>query len=244
MPEGLNPIETGKKLHEHGEAAHEQAEAAEGHGEAGDRHSRHSRIVQIGEAALLALVTLTAAWAGYSAARWGTASRVEIAQSSTLRNIATRDDLTALSLRNFDSSTFSAWFTAFTLNSPQKEAIAERRFRPAFRVAFNAWMATNPLHNPHAPPGPTYMPQYKLPAQAQADALDNQASAKFQEGNHAGLVSDEYVRITVFLAAVLFLVGIGSSFKLHSVRYALIAVGSVLLIASLVLILHQPVLPS
>ena len=244
MPEGLNPIETGKKLHEHGEAAHEQAEAAEGHGEAGERHSRHARIVQIGEAALLAIVTLTAAWAGYSAARWGTASRVEIAQSSTLRNIATRDDLIALSLRNFDSSTFSAWFTAFTLNSPQKEAIAERRFRPAFRVAFNAWMATNPLHNPHAPPGPTYMPQYKLPAQEQADALDSQASVKFQEGNHAGLVSDEYVRITVFLAAVLFLVGIGSSFKLHSVRYALIAVGSVLLIASLVLILHQPVLPS
>ena len=244
MPEGLNPIETGKKLHEHGEAAHEQAEAAESHGEADARHTRHARIVQIGEAALLAIVTLTAAWAGYSAARWGTASRVEIAQSSTLRNIATRDDLIALSLRNFDSSTFSAWFTAFTLNSPQKEAIAERRFRPAFRVAFNAWMATDPLHNPHAPPGPTYMPQYKLPAQTQADALDNQASAKFQEGNHAGLVSDEYVRITVFLAAVLFLVGIGSSFKLHSVRYALIAVGSVLLIASLVLILHQPVLPS
>ena len=244
MPEGLNPIETGKKLHEHGEAAHEQAEATESHSEADARHARHARIVQIGEAALLAIVTLTAAWAGYSAARWGTASRVEIAQSSTLRNIATRDDLTALSLRNFDSSTFSAWFTAFTLNSPQKEAIAERRFRPAFRVAFNAWMATNPLHNPHAPPGPTYMPQYKLPAQTQADALDNQASAKFQEGNHAGLVSDEYVRITVFLAAVLFLVGIGSSFKLHSVRYALIAVGSVLLIASLVLILHQPVLPS
>ena len=244
MPEGLNPIETGKKLHEHGEAAHEQAEAAESHGEADARHARHARIVQIGEAALLAIVTLTAAWAGYSAARWGTASRVEIAQSSTLRNIATRDDLTALSLRNFDSSTFSAWFTAFTLNSPQKEAIAERRFRPAFRVAFNAWMATDPLHNPHAPPGPTYMPQYKLPAQEQADALDRQAGAKFQEGNHAGLVSDEYVRITVFLAAVLFLVGIGSSFKLHSVRYALIAVGSVLLIASLVLILHQPGLPA
>ena len=244
MPEGLNPIETGKKLHEHGEAAHEQAEAAESHGEADARHTRHARIVQIGEAALLAIVTLTAAWAGYSAARWGTASRVEIAQSSTLRNIATRDDLTALSLRNFDSSTFSAWFTAFTLNSPQKEAIAERRFRPAFRVAFNAWMATDPVHNPHAPPGPTYMPQYKLPAQTQADALDNQASAKFQEGNHAGLVSDEYVRITVFLAAVLFLVGIGSSFKMHSVRYALITIGSVLLIASLVLILHQPGLPA
>jgi len=242
MPEGLNPIETGKKLHEHGEAAeHRQAGESDAHGKSEDRHSR---IVQIGEAALLALVTITAAWAGYSAAKWGTASRIDIAESSTLRNLATREDLTAISLRNFDSSTFNAWYIAFTLNSPQKEAIAEHRFRPEFRVAFNAWMATDPLHNPHAPAGPTYMPQYKLAAQAQANKLDNEASTKFQAGNDAGAVGDEYVRITVFLAAVLFLVGIGSSFKLHGVRYALIALGSVLLVLAVVLILHQPGPPS
>jgi hypothetical protein len=241
MAEGLNPIETGKKLHEHGEAGSRGTEGADRSGESGNRHSR---IVQIGEALLLALVTITAAWAGYSAARWGTASRVDIAQSSTMRALATRDDLTALSLRNFDSSTFEAWFIAFTLNSPQNEAVAERRFRPQFRIAFNAWLATNPLHNPHAPPGPTYMPQYKLPAQAQANALDTAANAKFQAGSQAGLVGDDYVRITVFLAAVLFLVGIGSSFKLHGIRYALITFGSVLLILSVVLILRQPGLPA
>jgi hypothetical protein len=241
MAEGLNPIETGKKLHEHGEAGSRGTEGADRSGESGNRHSR---IVQIGEALLLALVTITAAWAGYSAARWGTASRVDIAQSSTMRALATRDDLIALSLRNFDSSTFEAWFIAFTLNSPQNEAVAERRFRPQFRIAFNAWLATNPLHNPHAPPGPTYMPQYKLPAQAQANALDTAANAKFQAGSQAGLVGDDYVRITVFLAAVLFLVGIGSSFKLHGIRYALITFGSVLLILSVVLILRQPGLPA
>jgi len=241
MSEGLNPIEAGKKLHEHGEQLRGQTEAGDGHGKVEDRHSR---IVQICEAVLLALVTVTAAWAGYSAAKWGTASRVDIAQSSTLRNLATRDDLTAISLRNFDASTFNAWFIAFTLNSPQKEAIAIRRFRPQFLVAFNAWMATDPLHNPHAPPGPTYMPQYKLPVQAQANALDNQADAKFNAGNAGALTGDNYVRITVFLAAVLFLVGIGSSFKLAGVRYALVAFGSVLLILSIVLILQQPGLPS
>ncbi len=238
MPEGLNPIETGKKLHEHGGAAHEQEEKA---GRAG---RRHARIVQIGEAVLLALVTITAAWAGYSAAKWGTASRIDIAQSSTLRNLATRDDLTAISLRNFDASTFNDWFIAWTLNNPQKEAVAERRFRPALRVAFHAWMATDPLHNPNAPPGPTFMPQYKLPAQTQANTLDNAASVKFTAGNNAGLVSDDYIRITVFLAAVLFLVGIGSSFQLPGVRYALIAFGSVLLIVSVVLILRQPAPPA
>jgi hypothetical protein len=242
MAEGLNPIEAGKKLHEHGEAERERSEEEEGsHGESG---GRHAQIVQICEALLLALVTITAAWAGYSAAKWGTESRVDIARSSTLANLATRDNLTANTLRNFDASTFNAWFTAFTLNSPQKEAIAVHRFRPQFLVAFNAWMATDPLHNPHAPPGPTYMPQYQLPAQTQANALDNEAATQFQAGNQAGATGDDYVRITVFLAAVLFLVGIGSSFKLHGVRYALVAFGSALLIVAIVLIVQQPGLPS
>jgi hypothetical protein len=45
------------------------------------------------------------------------------------------------------------------------------------------------------------------------------------------------------VAAVLFLVGIGGSFKLHSIRYALIVFGSTLLIASIVLLARQAVAP-
>jgi hypothetical protein len=239
MAEGFDPIEAGKQLHEHGQK-HEPAEQDSRESSS----DRHSRIVQICEAVLLALVTIAAAWAGYSAARWNTASRVEIAESATLRNLATRASLSAISLRNFDASTFNAWYIAFTLGNHQKQVIAERRFRPTFRVAFNAWMATDPLHNPHAPPGPTYMPQYKLAAQQRVVVLDRKANARFNEGNHAGAVGDDYVRITVFLAAVLFMVGIGSSFKLHGIRYALIVFGSILLIVSVVLLAHQPVTPA
>ena len=47
----------------------------------------------------------------------------------------------------------------------------------------------------------------------------------------------------MLLAAVLFLVGIGSSFKLYGVRYSLIGLGSALLIVSLVLIAREPGLP-
>ena len=240
MPEGLDPVEAGRKLHEH---THEEAERAADR-DADKAIQRHSRILQSGEALLLALVTIAAAWAGYVAAKWGTTSRVEIAQSSTLRNLATRADLEALTTRNFDSSTFNAWFTAYTLGNKPAEAIAIRRFRPGFRVAFDAWLATNPLHNPHAPPGPTYMPQYKLPQQTKANALDAAATVKFDEGTHGGEISDNYIRITVFLAAVLFLVGIGSTFKLHQIRYALITFGTVLLVLAVVLIFREPGPPS
>ena len=236
MSEGLSPIEAGKQLHEHNKESDEQAPPTGG--------GRHSRIVQIGEAVLLSLVTIAAAWSGYAAAKWGSESRIEFARSATLRNLASRADLSALSTRNFDSSTFNAWFTAFTLNDPQKQAVAERRFRPEFRVAFDAWMATDPLRNPGAAPGPTYMPEYRLADQAKVEALDREAEAASAEGNHAAVVGDEYIRITVFLAAVLFLVGIASTFRLLNVRYALIAVGAVLLILATVLIVRAPGIPA
>jgi hypothetical protein len=232
MPEGLSPIEVGRELHEHTSQPHQPAGG-----------TRHSRTVQIGEALLLSLVTIAAAWSGSAAAKGGTESRLELAQAATLRNLATRADRAALSTRNFDSSTFNTWFTAFTLDDPQKQAIAIRRFRPEFKVAFDAWIATDPFHNPRAPPGPTYMPQYQLADQAKADALDREAEATSAAGNHAGEVGDDYIRITVFLAAVLFLVGIGSTFKLHTIRYTLIGVGSLLLVLATVLILQQPGLP-
>ena len=93
------------------------------------------------------------------------------------------------------------------------------------------------MHNLNAPPGPTYMPQYKLADQAKANALDSEADASFQTGTRDGQIGDDYVRITVFLAAVLFLVGIGSTFKLLHIRYALVIFGSLMLILAAVLIL-------
>ncbi len=236
MPEGLSPIEVGKELDKHSKETNEQAGSTVG--------QRHSRTVQICEAVLLSLVTIAAAWSGYAAAKWGTESRFEIARSSTLRNLATRADLSALSTRNFDSSTFEAWFAAFTLDNPKKQAIAERRFRPEFKVAFDAWMATDPMHNPRAAPGPSYMPQYKLADQARADALDHAAEAATRAGDRAGRVGDDYIRITVFLAAILFLVGIGSTFKLYTIRYVLITFGAMLLILATVLLVRQPGFPA
>jgi hypothetical protein len=88
------------------------------------------------------------------------------------------------------------------------------------------------------------MAQYRLADQARAEALDGAAQAAATAGNHAAVVGDDYIRITVFLAAVLFLVGIGSTFKLPTVRYVLICVGAVLLLLATALILRQPGIPT
>jgi hypothetical protein len=196
--------------------------------------------VLIIEALLLSVVTVVTAWAGYSAARWNSESRIEFARASLERVEASRAAAVATELRNFDASTFNAWFTAFTLDKPEKMRVAERRFRPEFRVAFDAWRATNPETNPDAPAGPTYMREYRQPEQERGDMLDAKAEASLDAGIQAGEVADSYVRITVLLASVLFLVGIGTTFKLKAARYGLVTVGGLLLATAVVLIAQQP----
>ena len=76
------------------------------------------------------------------------------------------------------------------------------------------------------------MPQYRIPQQSQAAALNAKADAYFASGESAAETADKYVRLTVFLAAVLFLVGIGSRLPPPAARYGLVGVASVFFVVS------------
>lgn len=109
-----------------------------------------------------------------------------------------------------------------------------------FQVAFDAWRATKPDTNPNAPKGPTYMPQYKQPEEVRATALDATADAKYLDGQRAATSADDYVRITVYLATVLFLVGISGHFRLKAARYGLVTVGVIVLVLAVATLTTLP----
>jgi hypothetical protein len=232
LPEGLSASEVGKEIAEHRKHDPEAPDA-----------SRHDRWISIVEAIVLSLVAVLAAYSGFAAAKWGTESSVSLAKASALRARANRADLEAIVTRTLDSVSFNAWFTAFTAGNVKAQQLAERRLRPGYRPAFFAWLATDPAHNPNAPPGPAYMPQYVIPQQTAATAYDTQADLAFAKGESAGATSDKYVRDTVFLATVLFLVGISGHFRIRQARYALVAVGVALLAFSVVQLLGLPAPP-
>jgi hypothetical protein len=118
--------------------------------------------------------------------------------------------------------------------------VAEYRFRPVFDTAFKAWLATHPLTNPHAPKGPTYMPQYKQPELVLSSTLDTRADGYYALGEQAGGNADGYVRTTIYLASVLFLVGISGHFKVRAARTGLIVVAGIILAFSCVLLILAP----
>ena len=79
MPEGLSAVEAGNKISEHAE-----------HEAEGRSRDRRDRRLSIAEAVVLSVVTLVAAWAGYSAAKWGTESSLKLAKASATRVKANR----------------------------------------------------------------------------------------------------------------------------------------------------------
>jgi hypothetical protein len=231
MPEGNINAEVAERLREHG--AHEEDTAHK-------PSRRRVETIEILEAILLAIVAIVTALSGYQAARWDGESAKEYATSSRLRTEANGTQLTANQTLIYNAGNFTAWLQAYAQHDKYLQSLLERRFTPEYKVAFDAWLAVHPFTDPNAPPGPRYMPEYKDPLVEQAAELNKEASHAFDLGVSYRATAEKYVRITVVLAAVLFLIAIGQRFKIRGVRYAVNIVAGFFLVYSLYLFLIYP----
>jgi hypothetical protein len=218
------------------EIAHHLNEAGEHHGP----KSRWHEILEVVEAIVLALVAICTAWSGYQAAKWDGMQDELYEQSTRLRvqaqGLATRGGQEQI----YDASTVVEWIKAKSAGNEKLAQLFERRFRPEFREAFEAWVKTDPLNNPDAPPGPLVMKEYHNAHSEEAAKRGNEATEVFERGTAARETSDKYVRVTVILATVLLLVAISQRFKTHAVRMGLAVVALLLICIPLVRMLLLP----
>src|SRR6266702_616226 len=137
------------------------------------------RWFEVVTAIMLGVVAVATAWSGYQAARWAGEESTLYAKASALRVESTRDSTLAGQLRLYDLVLVNNWINAYTQGNTKLANTYEKRFRPEFRPVFEAWLALDPFNNPNAPPGPLFMPQYKVGLSDTADLLDAKASKTF-----------------------------------------------------------------
>ena len=189
--------------------------------------------IEIVEGFLLAVVAVSTAWSGYQATLLDTRAINDYGTSSKLRIASQSAQAAAGQQMLYDSTTFDAWLVAAESNNTDLANFIERRFRPEYKVAFDAWLATDPLHNANAPPGPAFMPQHANANASEAARLEREANAAFDAGNRARATGDDYVRVTVLLAVVLFLTAIGPRFNIRGIRLGIIVLAVVVLAFSI-----------
>jgi hypothetical protein len=84
------------------------------------------------------------------------------------------------------------------------------------------------------------MPEYVEPDVEEAQRLRERGEELFAEGSDQGQDGDDYVRTTVYLATVLFLVGVSTQFPVRGARYGLLGIGAVILVFSVVQLVILP----
>jgi hypothetical protein len=113
------------------------------------------------------------------------------------------------------------------------------RFRPEFKVAVDAWLATGPT-TPGAPATPFVMEEYRQASSDEAARLDRTAEALAAAARAANQRSDNYVLMTIMFATVLFFAGISSKMDTFRARVLLLTAGTTVLIVAATIVATFP----
>jgi len=190
---------------------------------------------------LLALATVGTAWSGYQASRWNGEQAKASARASAARIESAKAAGTANAQKQVDVATFTAWVDAYAQDQQELAAFYFARFRKEFRPAAQAWVATRPLQNPRAPLTPFEMPQYRLAAEGEAAALEVKAERLAAEARVDVQRATNYVLAVVLFATVLFFAGMSTKLNVPALRRALLVLGVVIFVGTLLWIATSPV---
>jgi hypothetical protein len=122
---------------------------------------------------------------------------------------------------------FNRWLEVTTDNNQELADLYERRFRPEFRPAFEAWLAQDPLNNPAAEASPQRMPEYRVADLEESTQLQREADDHFEQAKDATEHTDSFVLTTVFFATVLFFAGISMRFRWQSMRITVLVLATI-----------------
>jgi hypothetical protein len=189
---------------------------------------------------LLALATVATAWAAYQARQWTGEQSQGYSHATAARITVNRTSAVANRQVQIDVATFIAWVDARAQGRQRLANFYEARFRPEFRPAFDAWLAAKPLTNAQAPKTPFELPQYRLAATEQADALEAKAAAFSEEAKDANQRADNYTLAVVLFASALFFAGLSLRLDSLNARIVLLGLGAVLFLGTAVWLFTMP----
>jgi hypothetical protein len=200
-----------------------------------------TRLLEIVAAVLLSAATLATAWSGYQASRWNGEQAKATARGNASRVESTRASGIANRNAQIDIALFIQWVDAYATGETELTDFYRRRFREEFKPAFDAWIATRPLQNPRAPLSPFAMPQYVLAAEEKARELEATAEMSAAEARRNVQRATNYVLAVTLFAASLFFAGISTRLAQPGPRAAVVGLGCLLFVATLIWVATSPV---
>jgi hypothetical protein len=205
---------------------------------------------------VMAFAALATAWSAFQSDQWGDTMSFSLNEAGAARTESTRSFTRAGQLSSIDVATFLAWLDAAKQESdsgaidvsdgyhPDPATISGflyERFRPEFRIAMDAWLATRPLLNPDAPPTPFAMEEYQVSEEVDAERLLQEAQDKSALAHAADDNDDKYVISTIIFAGIFLFAGLSTKMRSQAGQYLMLGFSILLLIGGVVFLITVPI---
>src|SRR5262245_9092460 len=154
-------------------------------------------------AVVMATATVATAYSAYQSSRWnGEQNKHRGASTTAVVRVGKLSNL-ALQKTALHVNLFVHWLSAVNTGDRKTADFFLGRFPEPLKTAVDAWLATKPFENSHAPASPFDMPQYVLPERTDADRWEQTAQDKSTAAEHADVTADRYLLFTIIYASVL-----------------------------------------
>jgi ferric-dicitrate binding protein FerR (iron transport regulator) len=181
---------------------------------------------------VLALAAVATAWSSYQATRWNGEQATASSRTNAVRIQAARASSLFEAQAEIDVATFIQWVNAHERGEPDLATFYEDRFRAEFHPAFEAWLATDPLSSPEAPPTPFAMDEYAPAARTEAEQLDEQSEVLSAVVRRNIQRAANYVLAVVLFAVALFFAGMSTKLRGQGTRLTMLVVGCLIFLGA------------
>ncbi|SDL22686.1 hypothetical protein SAMN05216298_3151 [Glycomyces sambucus] len=205
---------------------------------------------------VMALAAVGTAWSGFQSAKWSGYQAISFAEAGAARTESAKAATDAGQDRLKDLVAYTSWIGAlqeeiiagtsprpngdYAPDPDEVSGFLYERFRPEFKPAVDAWIATHPLVDPAAPATPFDMPEYALESEALAADLVAKAEAATAEAQADNQRSDNYVFMAVVLALALFFAGVAGRMRTRRSQWILSGAAVVTFLGAAIVILALP----
>jgi len=195
------------------------------------------RRVEFLAAILLSVATVLTAWSAYQATRWSGVQAEAYTTASARRTESVRASTLANRQILVDVDVFINWLDAIDSGNQRLAEALYERMRAEFRPAFDAWLATG---SPGEIPSGTPFDLAEYESLREADRLEAEAAASFDEGREANQIGDNFVLAAVLFASVLFFSGLAGTFDAAKAQVMLLVLAGLMIVIGTVIVFSLP----
>ena len=190
---------------------------------------------------MLAVIIVAIAWCAYQATLWNGIQTFKLRDVNSNSLNFVLKTIQQGQYSTVDAMTFIEYVNALHDKKQDLSDFYYERFRPDFKVAVDAWLKTDPLNNPNAPPHPFAMKEYNRTFALDAQQFAKESELDLEKAQIANKNSDNYVLMTVIYSSVLFVGAILEKLFTRQVRLILLIVALGITSVATTVVIFMPI---